>query len=187
MENNAADDFNASQLLSDLQKDVMAVHKDVRAVWTVVEEIREHQLNPNAEQTARQQEQPSLRLPQVPPELETRFVAAVSAKAGVHIDLKDFPLKEGFDALVFHFAEVLSTHLMYTHLLINVESTVDFIPREYSTQRTPELTQYLNLIKSRWILQRLQESSYFVRDSLWARCIKDVEIVMHYPPHYFER
>ena len=174
-----ADDSNTSQLLSDLQKYVRAVHKDVRAVWTVVEEIRDHQLNPNIEQTTRQQEQTSLRLPQVPPELENRFIAAVNAKAGVYIDVKDFPLKEGFDALVFHFSEVLSLNRTYIHLLINMKSTVDFIPRKYSNQRTPELTQYLNLIKSRWIVQQLQESCYFVRDSLWARCIKDIEIVIN--------
>ena len=58
------------------------------------------------EQTPTQQMRLSARLPTVPPELETRFIAAVNRKPGALIDIKDFPLKEGFDALVFHFSEV---------------------------------------------------------------------------------
>lgn len=105
------------------------------------------------------QETPSqFRLPLVPPELEARFLVAMNTRPGRFVDVKDFPLKEGFDALVFHFGE----------------STVNFVPRIYSEQKTPELTQYLNLIKSTWILEKLTESSYFDSRSLWSRCVEDI-------------
>ncbi len=43
--------------------------------------------------------------------------------------------------------------------------------------RTPELTQYLNLVKCNWILQRMKESLSFAKESLWQRCFEDIETV----------
>ena len=106
-----------------------------------------------------QQETPSqFRLPLVPPELEARFITAMKTRQGNFVDIKDFPLREGFDALVSHFGQ----------------STVNFVRRIYSEQRTPELTQYLNLIKSTWILEKITESSFFDPRSLWSRCVEDI-------------
>ena len=135
------------QLLSDLRKDIWDVRR-------VVEEIRSL-VDPNVDCSVLHPRS-STHLPIVPPELDSRFLAAFNSGFGETVDIKEFPLKEGFDALVFHFGE--STFF-----------------REYLIQKTPELTQYLNLIKSRWILQRLMESSCFVHDSLWGRCIADIE------------
>ncbi|MCJ1405221.1 hypothetical protein MMC11_008448 [Xylographa trunciseda] len=140
------------QLLSDLRKDIWDVRR-------IVEEIRSI-VDPNADQQAPYRRCPSANLPSVPLELDCRFLAAFHSRSRGTVDIKDFPLKEGFDALVFHFGE----------------STVEFVPREYVNQRTPELTQYLNLVKSRWILQKLIESSCFVHDSLWGRCLDDIEV-----------
>ena len=61
-----------------------------------------------------------------------------------------------------------------------LQSTVNFISGEYENQKIPHETQYLNLVKSRWILQKIKESSHFKeagRTSLWARCIKKSEMV----------
>ncbi|MCJ1391149.1 hypothetical protein MMC18_004011 [Xylographa bjoerkii] len=139
------------QLLSDLRKDIWDVRR-------IVEEIRSI-VDPNAEHDISRHRYSSTRLPSVPPELDSRFLAAFNNRSGGTIDIKDFPLKEGFDALVFHFGK----------------STVNFLPIGYINQRTPELTQYLNLVKSRWILSKLVESSFFVHDSLWGRCIENIE------------
>ena len=138
------------QLLSDLRKDIWDVKK-------IVEEIRSI-VDPNAEPNVSHRRCPSVHLPSVPQELDRRFLTAFGSRSGGAIDVKYFPLKEGFDALVYHFGE----------------STVN-IPPEYLNRRTPELTQYLNLVKCRWILQKLMESSFFVYDSLWGRCIEDIE------------
>lgn len=43
--------------------------------------------------------------------------------------------------------------------------------------RTPELTQYLNLVKCNWILQRMKESLPLAQESLWQRCLEDIETV----------
>ena len=138
------------QLLSDLRKDIWDVKR-------IVEEIRSI-VDPNAAQELSHRRCLSVHLPSVPLELDRRFVAALNGRSGGTVDVKDFPLREGFDALVYHFGE----------------STVN-IPREYLNRRTPELTQYLNLVKCRWILQKIMESSLFVHESLWGRCIEDIE------------
>jgi hypothetical protein len=74
-------------------------------------------------------------------------------------------------------------------LLIILQSTVNFISGEYENQKIPHETQYLNLVKSRWILQMIRESSHFKEagpGSLWARCIKKSEMVM-FRTTYLER
>ncbi|MCJ1439454.1 hypothetical protein MMC27_008848 [Xylographa pallens] len=138
------------QLLSDLRKDIWDVKR-------IVEEIRSI-VDPNAEQDLSHRRCLSVHLPSVPLELDRRFLAALNCRSGGTVEVKDFPLKEGFDTLVYHFGE----------------STVNIAP-EYLNRRTPELTKYLNLVKCRWILQKLMESSFFVHDSLWGRCIEDIE------------
>lgn len=49
-------------------------------------------------------------LPPVLPEMESRFMAALNNKpgssVGFSVDVRHFPLKEGFDSLVFHFMQV---------------------------------------------------------------------------------
>ncbi|MCJ1286909.1 hypothetical protein MMC26_006255 [Xylographa opegraphella] len=138
------------QLLSDLRQDIWDVKRIVEEIRSIVDPIADHNVS--------LRKGPSVHLPSVPPELDRRFLAAFHSRPGGNVAVKDFPLKEGFDALIYHFGE----------------STVN-IPQEYLKQRTPELTQYLNLVKCRWILQKLMESSFFVHDSLWGRCIEDIE------------
>ena len=96
----------------------------------------------------------------IPQDLASRFTAALDFnKPAAYDDATGWPLKEGFDALVFHFAR----------------STVEYNPLH---QRTPEEPQYLNLLKSKWIVQRLKKSSWFISagpDSLWADYMRELE------------
>lgn len=98
----------------------------------------------------------------VPQNLSDRFRNALVAKDPDFSKVRDgMPLKEGFDALAHHFAG----------------STVDFIPSPGLRQDVPE-EQYLNLVKSRWIIERLKESTLFRSsgpESLWAAYMRELE------------
>ena len=99
----------------------------------------------------------------IPQELVSRFTAAsdVNKPAAFH-QADHWPLKEGFDALVFHFSR----------------STVEFHPLPQLGQKTPEEPRYLNLLKSQWIAQKLKASACFQStgtDSLWADYMKELE------------
>lgn len=98
----------------------------------------------------------------VPDILSERFRKALAAKDPESSRVGDgMPLKEGFDALVYHFAR----------------STVDFKPSPGTGQDVPD-EQYLNLLKSRWIIERLKESTYFLSlspDSLWGEYMRELE------------
>ena len=99
---------------------------------------------------------------QVPEELSERFREASAAKDPELSQVRDgLPLKEGFDALVYHFAR----------------STENFKSSPGLGQEVPE-EKYLNLIKSRWIIDRLKENAQFLSpepNSLWAECITELE------------
>ena len=95
----------------------------------------------------------------VPVELSDRFEKALAAKDLDLYQVRDsLPLKEGWDALVYHFAR----------------GTESFQPSPGLGQEVPE-EQYLNLIKSRWIIDILKESVLPDPKALWAECIKDLE------------
>lgn len=97
----------------------------------------------------------------VPEDLSNRFLKASTAKDPESSRMLDLPLKEGSDALVYHFAR----------------STVDFKPGPGTGQDVPE-EQYLNLIKSRWIIERLRESTQFQSlgpESIWVHLVRELE------------
>lgn len=100
---------------------------------------------------------------QVPQELANRFTRALqTTKPTSFHSPADIPLREGFDALVSHFAN----------------STILFNPRPELGQRDPEEPQYLNLVKCRWIAQTIRQSLSFQSagpDSLWADYMKELE------------
>lgn len=81
----------------------------------------------------------------------------------------NWPLKEAFEALRFHFAA----------------STVSLPPgSEYGDR--PTLVQYLNLLKALWIMDEIQQSNHFLvasYDSVWAarmtQCKDDVRGQLH--------
>ena len=99
----------------------------------------------------------------IPEELNERFTVALSANSpsSFHNET-DLPLKEGFDALVYHVAN----------------STANFKPSVGRRHKLPEDTHYLNLLKSKWIKEKLQHSENFQsveQESLWRRYMREME------------
>ena len=99
----------------------------------------------------------------LPDHIVTRFTTAFNVNRPVCFEKSnDWPLKEGFDALVFHFSK----------------STIEFNSRPELGQNIPEGPQYLNLLKCIWIMERLKSSSYLTSagtDSLWADYMRGLE------------
>ena len=100
---------------------------------------------------------------EVPPELANRVANELqNYKPASFHEQADIPLKEGFDALVHHFAN----------------STIFFNPQPELGQRDPEEPQYLNLVKCRWMTQIIRQSVSFQSaspDSLWADYMIELE------------
>ena len=99
----------------------------------------------------------------LPENILNRFTIAFNVDRPVCFEERnDWPLKEGFDALVFHFSK----------------STIEFNSRPELGQNIPEGPQYLNLLKCIWIMKKLKSSSYLAEagtDSLWADYMRSLE------------
>lgn len=107
---------------------------------------------------------PSIAMPLISDAITKRFVAALELnRPDAFRTVSDFPLKEGFDALAFHFAK----------------STILFNPGIGPSEKVPKETQYLNLLKAKWILEKLKASSKLAAaetNSLWLNCEREVEL-----------
>ena len=60
------------------------------------------------------------------------------------------------------------------------QSTVEFNAGFDPGQRTPEETQFVNLLKSKWILERMEESSHLKAKgtaSLWTSALMELKWV----------
>lgn len=143
------------QLLSGIHSQQQQLKRDVAAISAVLASDparKDCPINPDTQESNFH----------VPGELSDRFRKAVAAKDLELSQGRDgLPLKEGFDALVYHFAR----------------STENFKPSPGLEREVPE-ERYLNLVKSRWIIDRLKENSHFLSpepDLLWAVCIKELE------------
>ena len=89
----------------------------------------------------------------IPPDLAKRFEVQVP---------DHLPLRGGFDVAVFHLAN----------------STVEFKPGSDPGQNIPDETRFINLLKSAWILDKLQDSDDLQSagpESLWTDCIRELE------------
>ena len=149
------------KLLLDLKDDIYRVHGDLAARitdvhQTVIDILRkiEGHWTTNAQEATAQTSTNTLDVPRIPGFLEVRFELAAKI-SNLDVD-KDFPFYKGVDAFHHHFEH--STILFKPDEL----STTDFF-----TDRTPEPTQYLNLMKSMWIIQRIKKGSE------WAMTSKD--------------
>ncbi|KAL8928811.1 MAG: hypothetical protein Q9208_001589 [Pyrenodesmia sp. 3 TL-2023] len=95
-------------------------------------------------------------------EVAFRFTAALGSNRPSTFDTSSaWPVKEGFNALVFHFAK----------------STVEFNSYQRLGQSVPEGPQYLNLLKSVWIMRQLKASPSFQSTghaSLWADYMREL-------------
>ena len=142
------------QLLLGIKRELQLLRRDIDEIRTIL--IHGVQSRDTSSSTYLQ----SL---QVPRELADRFTTALQTNKPQSLqDQANLPLKEGFDALVYHFAN----------------STIEFNPRPELGERAPDEVQYLNLVKSRWIAQMLRQSVFFQSagpDSLWADYLKELE------------
>ena len=150
------------QLLLGIRRELQLLRKDVTALTQALAALTralegdpaqgQHRINSNTNER-------SFHVPEV---LSVRFMAALAAKEPELFQMQDgLPLKEGFDALVYHFAK----------------STVNFIPSPGLGKDVPE-DQYLNLVKSRWIIDRLKESTHFrslSEESIWADYMRELQ------------
>ena len=144
-----------TQLLLGIRRDVQQLRRDVAHLTGIVTNgvgQASNTLNP-----------PFLDSVELPDHILTRFTIAFNVDRPVCFEEKsDWPLKEGFDALVFHFSR----------------STIEFNSRPELGQNIPEGPQYLNLLKCIWIMEQLKSSSYFKNagtDSLWADYMRGLE------------
>lgn len=148
------------QLLIGIRSQLIQLNDNVEVLKGLVVTLHE---NENLERGA-QQIHPAVQMLQIPEGVVNRFLDALNTnKPESFHDLIAFPLREGFDALVFHFAK----------------STVEFNPGVSQSQRVPEETQYINLLKSKWILEMLKASSHLSAaepDFLWSSYLREVEM-----------
>lgn len=144
-----------TQLLLGIRRDVQQLRRDVAHLTGIVT---------NGINGTRKVSNPSYLDSVTLPELVlTRFTIAFNINRPICFEERsDWPLKEGFDALVFHFSK----------------STIEFNSRPELGQVMPEGPQYLNLLKSLWIMEQLKASSHFSKagaDSLWADYMRGLE------------
>ena len=142
------------QLLLSIHRDVKGLKKDLAEIRRILDLTR---ISGSDSSTSSEE------LLTVPPALASRFIEALSVdKPETFLVQDDLPLKEGFDALVFQFSN----------------STLNCSPNFGQQPSVQDESQYLNLIKSVWILEKLKESAHFRsagQDSLWAEYIRELE------------
>ncbi|KAL8848830.1 MAG: hypothetical protein Q9221_006170 [Calogaya cf. arnoldii] len=107
--------------------------------------------------------------PEIPEEVINKFTKSITLNPPTAFqDVANMPLKEGFDALVYHFAQ----------------STVEFNPGFDPSQRTPEETQFVNLLKSRWILDKMEHNPQLIAAGtapLWRSALAEVKSLVAPP------
>ena len=144
-----------TQLLLGIRRDVQQLRRDVAHLTGIVTN--------GVGQARNASNPPFLDSVTLPDYILTRFTIAFNVNRPVCFEEKsDWPLKEGFDALVFHFSR----------------STIEFNSRPELGKNIPEGSQYLNLLKCIWIMEQLKSSSYFTNagtDSLWADYMRGLE------------
>ena len=143
------------QLLIGIRRELQQVKKDVAALKGVLIPDTAQSTHPASPKSHDSRFH-------VPPDLAKRFERALASRPNSNQEQDHLPLKEGFDALVFHLAN----------------STVKFKPSPGPGQNIPEETQFVNLLKSGWIMEKLKSSDYLQSagsESLWADFIRELE------------
>ena len=143
-----------TQLLLGIRRDVQQLRRDVAHLTGIVT----NGVDPTGSSNLSYLDSITL-----PDNILTRFTTAFNIKRPACFEEKsDWPLKEAFDALVFHFSK----------------STIEFNSRPELGQNIPEGPQYVNLLKCTWIMSQLKASSYFEdagSESLWADYMRGLE------------
>ena len=156
-----------TQLLLGIQQELKEIRRDVAVLKGIL-------INDTAWASGRESLLSSEESSPIPQDLALRFKQGLSINSpGAFRVGDDLPLQEGFDALIFHFAS----------------STVNFNANLGLGQNIPEEPQYLNLLKSKWILDRLRESANFQsveQESLWGEYMRELEGEIRYEYSRFQ-
>ncbi|KAL8885843.1 MAG: hypothetical protein Q9215_006354 [Flavoplaca cf. flavocitrina] len=147
------------QLLLEIRRQLQDVQKDVSEIkGLLVSLLRNEEPTPDTLFAAQR-----IAFPAIPDEIADKFTIWTAMNPPDDFrDVSSMPLREGFDALVYHFAQ----------------STVEFNPGFDRSQRTPEETQFVNLLKSKWILDKMEQSSQLNSPStapLWKSALAEVK------------
>ncbi|KAL8652976.1 MAG: hypothetical protein Q9210_002368 [Variospora velana] len=147
------------QLLVEIRRDLQELRRDVSEIKGLLVDYLANGESTLSELVAAQR----VTLPDIPAEIIARFIFSLhSNPPAAYQGISDLPLKEGFDALVYHFSQC----------------TVEFNPGFDPSQRTPEETQFLNLLKSKWILEQLERSPQLSAPDtapLWASALAELK------------
>ena len=144
-----------TQLLLGIRRELQQLRRDVAELrGVVIQSVRRDD---------EQSSSPVSPTSAIPESLVLRFKDALYRDKPESFDmLGHLPLRETFDALVFNFSN----------------STVEFNPRPELGLNNPEEPQYLNLLKSRWLVSCLEDSYLFRAagpDSLWADYLRELK------------
>ncbi|KAL8661587.1 MAG: hypothetical protein Q9202_005473 [Teloschistes flavicans] len=155
-----------TQLLSEIRRDLQLLRNDVAELRGI---MTNGQLQPRDSTITSY-----LQSVHVPHELASRFTTALHTnKPSGFTEPYEWPVKEGFNALVFHFAK----------------STVEFSSNRRLGQNVPDPPQYLNLLKSVWIMRQIKDSPHFRStgtDSLWTDYMRELEMDIKTQLHRFD-
>lgn len=149
------------KLMLDLKDEISRVHSDLASRITNVQDtvlealrrIEGHWIANAQEATAQAQMSPPA-IPEVPDYLETRFEMAAKASNPEFFDEKKFPFYKGINAFHHHFEQ---STILFKHEETSTE--------EFFAERTPEPAQYLNLMKSVWIIQEMKKGDEWLKAS----------------------
>lgn len=165
-------------LLLEIRQELQDLRKDVSGIKSLLDSLLsagDPSSNPSST--------PSDSSWEIPDEVNTKFLASIYLGAPENFHhLPDLPLQEAFDAVVFHFSKVVnrSSSPIQTRAYMAIQSTVQFNPGFDPSQRTPEETQYINLLKSKWILDKLEGSCHLTAVGtapLWASALREIKSV----------
>ncbi|KAI4181527.1 MAG: hypothetical protein LQ346_006756 [Caloplaca aetnensis] len=163
-------------LLLEIRQELQDLRKDVSGIKSLLDSLLsagDPSSNPSST--------PSDSSWEIPDEVNTKFLASIYLGAPENFHhLPDLPLQEAFDAVVFHFSKVVnrSSSPIQTRAYMAIQSTVQFNPGFDPSQRTPEETQYINLLKSKWILDKLEGSCHLTAVGtapLWASALREIK------------
>ncbi|KAL8697349.1 MAG: hypothetical protein Q9201_007164 [Fulgogasparrea decipioides] len=154
------------QLLLEIRRELQLLRSDVAQIRGIL--TNGHSQSNDASNTS------YLQSIHISDDLAVRFKAALETnKPATFQNNSDWPVKEGFNALVFHFAK----------------STVGFNSNERLVQNVPDPPQYLNLLKSVWAMRQLRGSPSFQlkgSESLWADYMRELEADIKGQFHRFD-
>ncbi|KAL8911384.1 MAG: hypothetical protein Q9171_003430 [Xanthocarpia ochracea] len=147
------------QLLLEIRRELQDLRRDVSEIRGLLVNLMRNE-EPTLDSLISAQR---VAFPEIPEKVVAKFINSLSSNPPETFqDISNMPLKEGFDALVYHFAQ----------------STVEFNPGFDPSQRTPEETQFVNLLKSKWILDKMEHSSHLTAAGtapLWTNALGEIK------------